>query len=543
MILFRAVSVLLVLSLWCTLALAQQDRDDRDREEGFELLNEADEQGDRTSPVRRIQRNPRPSPGEGNRPPPGPQAEEQSLDGSDNNPQDPQANAIDTPLRRATTIAYADGISEIDQFARPSPREISSVVSAQEDDRPNPLGLSDYLWQWGQFLDHDIDLTDGADPAEPANIAVPSGDAWFDPTGSATQEIAFNRSLYDHDSGTSIDNPRQQVNEISGWIDASNVYGSDEERALALRTLDGTGRLKVSDGDFLPFNEEGLENAGGTSDALFVAGDVRANEQVGLAVMHTLFVREHNRLAKQIARDNPRWDGERVFQHTRRLVIGMMQAITYNEFLPALLGPNAIDDWNGYDPSADARIMNVFSTSAYRLGHSLLSPMLLRLDENLDEAEHGHLSLADAFFSPSRITEEGGIEPILRGLAHQQCQDFDVFVIDEVRNFLFGPPGAGGFDLVSLNIQRGRDHGLPGYNEVRRNFGLRPRDRFAQITRDRTVVARLAEAYASTDDIDPWVGGLAEDPRRGGLVGELVGAILIEQFTALRDGDRFWYER
>ena len=114
-------------------------------------------------------------------------------------------------------------------------------------------------------------------------------------------------------------------------------------------------------------------------------------------------------------------------------------------------------------------------------------------------------------------------------------------MVDDVRNFLFGTPGTDGFDLAALNIQRGRDHGLPGYNDLREALQLPRRHSFASITSDPIVQTRLALAYASPDDVDPWVGGLAEDPFPGGHVGELIRAILIRQFTALRDGDRYWY--
>ena len=130
----------------------------------------------------------------------------------------------------------------------------------------------------------------------------------------------------------------------------------------------------------------------------------------------------------------------------------------------------------------------------------------------------------------------------MRGLAVQQAQEIDTLVIDDVRNFLFGPPGSGGFDLVSLNIQRGRDHGLPSYNEVRSGMGLSPANSFADVSSDPSVQARLAQAYESVEDIDVWVGGLAEDATTGSQVGELIGAVLTRQFEALRDGDRYWYE-
>lgn len=158
-----------------------------------------------------------------------------------------------------------------------------------------------------------------------------------------------------------------------------------------------------------------------------------------------------------------------------------MQVITYREFLPLLLGPDALRPYQGYDPSADATIMNSFSTAAYRLGQSLLSTTLRRLDANGQTIGAGDLPLRDAFFAPDEIVEHG-IEPLLRGLASQVCQDLDVHVVDDVRNFLFGPPGGGGFDLASLNIQRGRDHGLPGYNDAREGMGLPRVARFNQIS-------------------------------------------------------------
>ena len=103
--------------------------------------------------------------------------------------------------------------------------------------------------------------------------------------------------------------------------------------------------------------------------------------------------------------------------------------------------------------------------------------------------------------------------------------------------------GAGGFDLASLNIQRGRDHGVPGYNDTRVAFGLKRMNKLSEISSDREVRRRLASIYPTVDDIDLWVGGLAEDHYRDAMVGETFYAILKYQFEVLRDGDRFWYER
>jgi len=489
------------------------------------------------SPARRIQRDVRPPRG------PNPTDERfRTIDGSGNNRSLPEMGAAHTPLIRLVDSDYADGISTLAGPDRASARVISNAVSAQFEDLPNERQASDYVWQWGQFIDHDIDLTDGADPAEPANISIPAGDPFFDPTGSGEQSMAFNRSLYDTDSRTDTSNPRQQINEITAWMDGSQVYGSDAVRAAALRTLDGSGRLQESAGRLLPFNTDGLANAGGSGEELFLAGDVRANEQVGLTTLHTLFVREHNWQAERIRRDNPRLDGEQVYQRARERVIAELQAITYYEYLPTLLGRGAVPPFQGYNDRIHAGIANLFSGAVFRYGHSALSPQLLRLNRQGDEIEAGHLPLRNAFFAPYRLSTEGGIEPILRGLAAQVCQQVDNYIIDDVRNFLFGAPGSGGFDLASLNIQRGRDHGLPAYNDVRATYGLERKNSFAEVTADPEKQAALAAVYDSVDDIDLWVGGLTEDTVPGALVGELIRTVLAEQFAALRDGDRYWFE-
>ena len=220
-----------------------------------------------------------------------------------------------------------------------------------------------------------------------------------------------------------------------------------------------------------------------------------------------------------------------------------MQSITYREFLPALLGPGALAPYRGYDETVDARIANSFSAGAYRFGHSALSPFLQRVAADGNEIGEGALPLRDAFFSPDRIRNEGGIDPVLRGLASQLHQKIDLLIVDDVRNFLFGPPGSGGFDLASLNIQRGRDHGLPSYAVAREAYDLPPARGFADISRDPSVQAALASAYADVADVDLWVGGLAEDSVPGGHLGPLFTRMLAEQFEALRDGDRHWYAR
>jgi peroxidase len=439
--------------------------------------------------------------------------EARTIDGTGNNVANSTWGSAGAELLRRAPAAYANGTDSPAGTGRPSPRLASNLCNAQSGSRMNAKLASDFLWQWGQFIDHDLDLTSTAVPGEPFNIPVPAGDPFFDPTGTGTKVIGLNRSHH-----RTVNGVREQVNEITAFLDASMVYGSDSARAAELRTLDGN------------------------YPALFLAGDVRVNEQAGLIAIHTLFVREHNHWADFFKTAMPAATDEEAYQLARALVAAEIQIITYKEFLPLLLGPDALSPYAGYSAGVNPGIENAFSTAAFRVGHTLLSPALLCLQTDGWPVESGNLSLRSAFFNPGLIATHGGIEPLLLGLARQPAQEVDVGIVDDVRNFLFGPPGAGGFDLASLNIQRGRDHGLPSYNDTRASYGLSRRNSFAEITADTSVQARLAAAYATVEDIDLWVGGLAEDHVAGAMVGETFRTILKDQFERVRDGDRFWHE-
>ncbi|MFT7631392.1 MAG: peroxidase [Mariniblastus sp.] len=466
--------------------------------------------------------------------------ESRTIDGTGNNLVDSTLGGTESQLIRSTTVDYADGISDPAGADRPSAREISNTVAAQVTTDVNERGLTDITWLFGQFIDHDIDLSEGADPEEAFDIVVPAGDVFFDPTGSGEAVISLNRTVYNHETGTSAENPRQQINQITSFLDGSVIYGSDETRAAELRTFEG-GLLKTSAGDLLPFNDAGLDNAGGTSESLFLAGDIRANENIALTAMQTLWVREHNSWAEQISAEDPTLSDEEVFQAARTIVTAELQAITFNEYLPALLGEDAVSDYAGYDAAVNPGISNVFSGAAYRFGHSMLSTELLRLNADGTEADEGNISLQSAFFASSEISENG-IDSLLMGAASQVANEVDNQVVDDIRNFLFGAPGSGGFDLASLNIQRGRDHGLADYNQTREDYGLNRVTDFDQITSDSDLAQALEDLYGSVDNIDVWVGGLAEDHVAGSSMGELFSTVIVDQFERIRDGDRLWYE-
>jgi len=476
--------------------------------------------------------------------------EYRTFDGLGNNLDHPEWGRAGSDLLRFAPNAYTDGIKELAKRGKhnPNPRVISNAVFRQTSSaKLSSNGLSDFVWAWGQFVDHELDLT-GSQKDEAVNIDVPDDDPVFENSQIQGAEfiIPFSRSLSVPGTGTSTDNPRQQPNASSSYIDASMVYGSSKERADALRTFDGTGRLKTSAsdvGELLPYNVDELDNEDNNDPVrqrFFVAGDVRTNEHVVLTSLHTLFVREHNRVCLDLVTCDPALVGadELIYQQARKYVGGIIQSITFNEFLPTLLGKNSIAAYTGYNAEVNAGIANEFSTVAFRLGHSMLSSEVVLGERNRA------IRLRDMFFKPYFVRLHG-IEPVLNGLNFKRMHEVGTKVVEDVRSFLFGPPNPALrmlLDLVALNIQRGRDHGIADFNTCRETFGLQRYKNFSDITDDKTVTDTLCDLYKDVDCIDPWVGALAEDHVIDSNVGPLILAILKNQFERVRDGDRFWYQ-
>ena len=315
---------------------------------------------------------------------------------------------------------------------------------------------------------------------------------------------------------------REQMNQITSFADASNVYGSDLCEMRELREFVG-GRLNSTRTfhgglDLLPQTDENAE-CKSASGLCFEAGDARNSEQPVLAALHTIFMRYHNKLAEELSRLNPQWSDEKLYQEARRIGSSVQQHVTWNEFLPRVLGWNAINlyelgllsdgYYTGYDEKCNPTILNEFATSAFRFGHSLLKPSFKRMDPRY--AERGpDLMLTDMFFNPESLHEPGMLDDLIRGVSTTSMETLDQFITNEVTNHLFEDRDTpySGLDLAALNIQRGRDHGLPGYNLYRAICNLTRADDFSGLTREIAppVIERLRRTYAHVDDIDMFTG-------------------------------------
>ena len=473
--------------------------------------------------------------------------EYRTIDGFNNNQQNPELGASHSMLAYWTRLDYVDGIStpKMDmQYNRPNPRMISNAIFAQDGLIPEEKRLSDFTWVFGQFIDHDITLIENSSFELLDNIVIPENDAFFVP--GSIMPVLRNQAM--EGTGTDPGNPRRHQNNITAFLDGSAIYGSDQYRAEWLRAENG--RLKVSSGNQLPWNTvDGEFNSKIDPDAPFmaddtrtlkkyyVAGDVRANENPLLASYHTLFVREHNRLAEKFAIDHPEWDSEKIYQEAKKWNSAFFQSIVYNEWLPAL--GIKLPAYSGYKENVNPSISNVFSAAAFRVGHTLLNGNILRMDNNGNDM--GIMSLKDAFFTPNKTVLLDGIEPYFKGMGAQVQQSLDCKVVDDVRNFLFGDPGQGGLDLASININRGRERGLADFNTIRQDLGLPVIPSFSVLTSSPEEAALLEQVYGTIENLDPWVGMLAEKKINNSIFGETMINVLERQFQALRDGDRFFY--
>ena len=511
-----------------------------------------------------------------------------TINGTCNNLERPLLGSAGTNFRRLLAARYEDGIERPVGFLQsagkdilrrgefepphPSPREVSrTVITAKPIDDPRHTHM---IMQWGQFLDHDLDLApefgEHDCPQEFCNATemcfpIPrvSGDPAFDELPC----LFFGRSIPSCDDTPGTLPARDQFNAITHFIDGSNVYGSTEEVAKDLREFTG-GLLKVGPPHApgakpsLPLypreelEENGLAACPRPNEECYVAGDIRVNEQQGLTVMHTIWMREHNRIVKKLAQISPSpLSDEELYQIGRQVVGGMMQSIVFREYLPEVLGASVVRDLvrdpriRGYRPSFNPSIVNAYATAAFRYGHSLIRPEFARLDENYNSLPIGPLNLLDSFFNTAQYNNSFGTDPLLRGLLKEAARRSDEFLNPVLTTELFKSSESVARDLASLNINRGRDHGLPPYlvwREFCINFFARNNITVEPDFRSDLTRLELLRVYGSLDTVDLFAGGMAEEPYvhidgQKSIVGPTFTCIFILNYQSSASGDRFYY--
>ncbi|CAG9772547.1 unnamed protein product [Ceutorhynchus assimilis] len=503
-----------------------------------------------------------------------------SYDGSCNNLRNPGLGIPQTRYNRLLPAKYGDGISTptvaLSGNPLPSARAVSVMVYPD-------VPIEDPIWtlnamQYGQIITHDMSMIVGSTQTQPhgtrccspdgqllelANspdhcfpITVPANDPAY--SQQNIRCMNFVRTITDKDRRCIGDHqPAEQLTAVNHYLDLSIVYGNSDQVNQQVRAFQG-GRLiseQRNNQEWLPRNQ----NVSGSCTVLdpnepcYMAGDTRVNQNPQLTVLQTLLLREHNRLADNLAKINPHWDDETIFQEARKINIGQHQQISYYEWLPIFIGlENSLKNkilyrTNGYvddyDQSVNPTILNEHSTAAFRFFHTLIAGQLDLVSEKRNS--YGNIRISDWFNRPAILEQGNSFDELTRGLGTQPELAADAYHDREITlNWLRQPGQQLGQDLKAICIQRNRDHGLASYNDYRHFCGLPKARSFHDfldvISKDN--VRRLANLYEHPDDVDLTVGGSLEAIVPGTLAGPTFLCILTEQFFRTRVGDRFWFE-
>ncbi|XP_067938007.1 dual oxidase 2-like [Watersipora subatra] len=546
-------------------------------------------------------------------------------DGWYNNRAHPDWGAADSPMFRRLPHAYEDGVYKPSGQNRPNPVNISTALMSGETGMPSYRGRTAFLVFFGQQVVEEIlDAQRPGCPPEYFNITVPKHEV-LNPEGKDDILIPLLRSRYDMGrTGFSPNSPREQLNEITPWIDGGLMYGIGKTWADALRLLKG-GRLlstkdqaergeleedekQYGDKDFPAVNNIRLPMANPPPPRdhylknvkrFFRLGNPRGNENPFLLTFGIFWYRYHNAVADRITEllyrayndeqvqkefgfektyseeEFKEHYDEKIFNEARKWVIATHQKVIVYDWLPSWLKTDAfgnsfsLDPYTVYKPEVYPQIMHVFQSAAMRFGHTLVPPGVRRrrpmakTNEECDfvtntakTQEDGKMAVrtCNSYWNPQEAVSEFDIDDFILGMSSQITEREDTTITEDLRGFVFGGLDFSRRDLMAVNIQRGRDHGLPDYNTARREFGLDEIKDWNDINKETCgpnatksnpkqceMIQAMREVYnGRLDDIDIWPGGIAETTADG--PGPLFRAIIADQFTRIRDGDRFWFE-
>lgn len=504
-----------------------------------------------------------------------PEEKFRSIDGSCNNLEIPLLGKSNTPYKRYMTPAYDDGLETARGLSKsgkalPSPRKVSNLLFKDNFQFDNDY--THIIAFFGQFITHDFSMASISADSFGIPLMCDCGDTNINclPMRMPSNEnimrmtcMKFTRSSSTFSSFDCKLGYREQLNLLTSYIDASQVYGTEDFKAKNLREMKG-GLLKFSEGvnnkPYLPHKNDGACHDVNVTNQCFGAGDSRVNNNLGLAGMHTLFLREHNRIADQLANLNPHWSDERLFNEARRLTIAIYQHIVFTEYLPALIGNNFIrafelepkkenEYFTGYNKNVNPSVANEFSSAAFRFGHSLIRSQLGRYNKN-NMVMSPSVQISDIIFRPVEAynKEAGGLDSLFLSAINEPPSKFDTNIADHLQNHLFEVKVSDNMvladDLAALNINRGRDHGIGSYNVFREKCGFPVAKTFSDLKDliNDLNIEKLESTYEDVDDIDFYVGGLSETPVNGALLGPTFSCIIALQFRDFKKGDRFFYE-
>ena len=493
-----------------------------------------------------------------------------TADGSWNNLRDPKEGAAGTRFLHNVDLPAIRPESG-EQLLTPNPRLVSRVLLARplEGGTPKMLEvpfLNLLSASWIQFMNGDwinhgeIYFNSVIEVPLPADDAA-RGRYWqtkmfvgrtqADPTRTPGVEVAA----------------ASAINEVTHWWDGSQIYGSDQATQDRLRSHVG-GKLRIGADGRLPLDERGIEETGFTR-----------NWWLGLSMLHTLFVREHNAICDELVRAHPDWDDSRLFNTARLINAAVMAKIHTVEWTPSILPNPALNtamnaNWYGLltnffrkgkarktlgeikvnNPELGGVVGDAMDkhgrgfglteefVEVYRL-HSLL-PETLRLARRDGSAVEEVPFAASRQRGSARLTARHAMADLFHAFGTQQPGQL---VLNNYPRFMqeLSIPGNPFFDMGTVDIVRARERGVPRYNEFRRQLGLNPITCFEDLTEDSAAVEKLKSVYgrdpADVEKLDLMIGTLSEGHRPTNFgFGETMFQIFILNATRRLQADRFY---
>ncbi|NXT47307.1 DUOX2 oxidase, partial [Pluvianellus socialis] len=483
--------------------------------------------------------------------------EVQRYDGWYNNLLHHSRGSVGARLLRLLPANYADGVYQALQEPHvPNARQLSNAVARGPSGLPSQRNITVLAVFFGFHVLSDILGTEKSScPAEFLNIHIPPGDLVFDPAGTGDVVLPFQRIDWAMETGQSPNSPREQTNEVTGWLDGSSIYGPSHSWSDALRSFSG-GQLASGPGRQLPRETDGKvpmwkaldpSTGQGGPRGIYDLGSAWGNENRFLQAESIAWFRYHNYVAMMLAQEHPTWSDEDLFQHARKWVIATFQRIVLYEWLPTLLG-RSIPEYKGYQQHLDPSLSPEFMVSARQFLATMVPPGVYKRDTQCQFQQvpgpggpFPAMRLCNSYWSRESpgLQQAESVDNLLLGMSSQIAEREDNIVVEDLQDYWYGPLKYSRTDYVASWLQRGRDLGLPTYNQARERFGLDPLQNWSDLAPhlEQQDLENVAALYGNnTARLELLPGGMLE------FNGSLFTAIILDQFVRLRDGDRFWFE-
>src|SRR3954454_13706573 len=476
-----------------------------------------------------------------------------TYDGSRQDPADPEMRMVGSRFGRNAPPEQT-APETMPRLMDPSPREVSTRLLNRDTFKP-ATSLNVLAACWIQFQNHDWFGHGENSPDKYIDVPLPEGDAWPDGDPMKVRATSPDRTRTNK-SGL----PPTYINTVTHWWDLSQVYGSSEERNRELRAGED-GKMKVEEGR-LPNETEGK------LDGVDLTG-FSDNYWIGLALLHTLFVKEHNAICDHLKGSYPTWDDEQLFLTSRLVNSALMAKIHTVEWTPGILANPVLEramnsNWYGVLPrwvrqkvghvgtemiggivgsdqehhAAPYAITEEF-VSVYRL-HPLLPD-----DYEMRDHRTGQV-VAETDFEPIQghgtrptIAEHGWSDLLYSfGTAHPGAitlRNHPKALSNHVR--LNGDR----VDLGTIDIARDRERGVPRYNDFRERLRKSRIKRFEDLTDDPELAEEIRDVYDDDiDRVDLQVGMLAEPLPPGFGFSDTAFRIFILMASRRLRSDRFF---